>query len=134
MFQTATRPRVRGDDERPSRDSIPPEFCNFVRVLLKKKRAQGKPGARRTRGLMCPCASKEMLHMSIQVRREHPGLPCAMALRRIRALPGDPAFLSPSSGGPYRRLDANPGASGPHDFTVRGCPYVSAFAPEAPAS
>src|ERR1700742_3466683 len=40
-----------------------------------------------------------MLHTSIQVRREHPGLPCAMALRLIRALPGDPAFLSPSPAG-----------------------------------
>src|ERR1700759_4400902 len=63
-----------------------------------------------------------MLHMSIQVKRKHSGLPCAMALRLIRALPGDPAFLSPSSAKgfwPYRRLDANPGASGPHAFAVR---------------
>jgi len=34
--------------------------------------------------------------MSIQVQRKQSGLPCAMALRLIRALPGDPAFLSPS--------------------------------------
>src|SRR6201996_3240089 len=132
MFQTATRPRVRGDDERPSRDSIPPEFCNFVRVLLKKKRAQGKPGARRTRGLMCRCASKRMLHMSIQVRREHPGLPCAMALRRIRALPGDPAFLSPSPAD--LTADLTP-TLGRQDHTIspyESASYVGAFAPEAP--
>src|SRR6201986_922373 len=37
--------------------------------------------------------------MSIQVRRIHSGLPCAMVLRLIRALLGDPAFLSPSPAG-----------------------------------
>jgi len=30
-----------------------------------------------------------MLHMSIQVQRRTPGLPCAMALRLIRVRPGD---------------------------------------------
>src|ERR1700743_363315 len=37
--------------------------------------------------------------MSIQVQRKHSGLLCAMALRLIRALPGDPASLSPSPTG-----------------------------------
>src|ERR1700761_7025799 len=36
-----------------------------------------------------------LVHMSIQVQRKHSGLPCAMALRLIRALPGDPACLTP---------------------------------------
>ena len=60
--------------------------------------------------------------MSIQVRLEHSGLPCAMALRLIRALPGDPAFLVTITGvmrEHHRPLDANLGASGPHDFAVR---------------
>ena len=49
-----------------------------------------------------------------------------MVLRLIRDLPGDRAFLPPSSARcqascakHHRRLDASVGASGPHDFTVR---------------
>src|SRR5260370_31773323 len=38
----------------------------------------------------------------------------------FRALPGDRAFLSPSSAEIYfRQLDASVEASGPHDFAVR---------------
>src|SRR5437588_12279829 len=37
---------------------------------------------------MCGRCNK-MLHMSIQVWRNHTGLPCAMALRLIRDRPGD---------------------------------------------
>jgi hypothetical protein len=69
-------PRVRGDDERHSRDSISPEFYKIVRAS-KEKRAQGKPGARCTHGLMC-MVDVEKLHMSIQVQRKHSGLPRAM--------------------------------------------------------
>src|ERR1700761_7870944 len=53
------------------------------------KRARGRPGARGTRDLMCIHALKKMRHMSIQVQRKHSGLPRAMVLRLIRALPGD---------------------------------------------
>jgi hypothetical protein len=66
-----------------------PEVLHFV--CPRNQRAQGRPGARCTRGLMCDCI-KKMLHMSIQVQRRTPGLPCAMALRLIRDRPGDPAF------------------------------------------
>jgi hypothetical protein len=52
------------------------------------QRAQGRPDARCTRGLMCD-VQQRMLHMSIQVQRRTPGLPCAMALRLIRVRPGD---------------------------------------------
>jgi hypothetical protein len=41
----------------------------------------------------------------------------------LRALPGDRAFLSPSPATMrkhHRQLDASVGASGPHDFAVRG--------------
>src|ERR1700744_4092867 len=62
------------------------------------KRAQGRPGACCTRGLMCR-KTHALVHMSIQVQRKHSGLPCATALRLIRALPGDLAFLSPSPAG-----------------------------------
>ena len=47
------------------------------------------------------------------------GIPCAMVLRLIRALPGDRALLPPSFAGSSRDLDASVGASGPHAFAVR---------------
>ena len=65
------------------------------RSLPRNKRAQGRPGARCTRGLVCNVHQKKT-HTSIQVKRKHSGLPCAMARRLIRALPGDRAFLPPS--------------------------------------
>jgi hypothetical protein len=55
------------------------------------QRAQGRPGARCTRGL-AGVLQRNMLPTSIQVQRRAPGLPCAMALRLIRDRPGDPAF------------------------------------------
>src|ERR1700753_383827 len=74
------------------------EAFNFV-FSSRKKRARGSPGARCTRGLMCDVHQKKMLHTSIQVQRKHSGLPCAMSLRLIRALPRDLAFLFPSPSG-----------------------------------
>ncbi len=48
------------------------------------------------------------------------GLPCAMVLRLIRALPGDQALLPPSPlGSSPEQLSASLGAPGPHDFAVR---------------
>ena len=52
----------------------------------KRKRAQGKPGARCTRGLVCKLCIKKT-HTSIQVQRRQSGLPCAMALRLISRSP-----------------------------------------------
>jgi len=42
--------------------------------------------------------------MSIQVQRKQSGLPCAMAWRLIRALPGDQAFLPPSAASAFQPL------------------------------
>ena len=48
------------------------------------------------------------------------GLPCAMVLRLIRALPGDRALLPPSPRETsFAQLSASVGAPGPHDFAVR---------------
>ena len=58
------------------------------------QRAQGRPGARCTRGLMRNSCNKNA-RMSIQEQRRTPGLPCAMALRLIRGRPGDRLCLSP---------------------------------------
>ena len=91
-------PAFAGDDsENYSRGIICPKFCNQPHP--RNQRAQGRPGARRTRGLMCD-VQKTMLHMSIQVWRHHTGLPCAMALRLIRDRPGDPTFCDTIALGP----------------------------------
>jgi len=51
---------------------------------------------------------------------ESPGIPARNGLRLLRALPGDRAFLSPSSAEiASRELDASVEASGPHDLAVR---------------
>src|SRR5882672_11328071 len=68
-----------------SRGAMRPEFCKNLALEI---RAQGRPGARCTRGLACD-VHQRMLHTSIQVQRRTPGLPCAMALRLIRVRPGD---------------------------------------------
>jgi hypothetical protein len=55
-----------------------------------KQRAQGKPGARCTRGLVCKVRKKT--HTSIQVQRRHPSFPCAMGYGLLRALPDERLF------------------------------------------
>jgi hypothetical protein len=86
--------------------------------LPSDQRAQGIPGARCTRGLVCKTAQKNA--------HEHTG--SAEAIRHslrngfngLYVLPGDRAFLSPSPRRvALRELDASVGASGPHDFAVR---------------
>ena len=91
----------RNDDEANSRVLATASARGLQNRSPPKKRAQGRPGARCTRGLVCIDAQGNA-HTSIQVKRKHSGLPCAMALRLIRALPGDRAFLPPS---PLRSLD-----------------------------
>jgi hypothetical protein len=75
---------------------------------------------------MCDRCNK-MLHMSIQVQRRTPGLPCAMALRLIRNRPGDrlSCHHRPLEALASHELDASTGASDPNDFTVRISPFVS---------
>ena len=58
-------------------------------------------GRRESRVRAAPAVScanmHKKTHTSIQVQRRHPGLPCAMVYGLFRALPGDRAFLPPSS-------------------------------------
>src|SRR4051794_31289834 len=95
------------------------------------------PDARCTRGLACN--GVEEAHTSIQVQRRHSGIPCAMVLRLIRALPGDEfpfchrrqrIEICQNPVGPtyLRWLGHQPRMPGPHDFTVR-----SALPPARPA-
>jgi hypothetical protein len=93
-----------------------------IRSPQKIERAQGRPGARCTRGLMCKCICKKT-HMSIQVQRKQSGLPCAMALRLISCSPRRDQSLLVTVARKKRELLENLtpaiGASGPHDFAVR---------------
>src|ERR1700730_2205898 len=69
-FQTAdTRPHSRGT-------SCP----SFAFRFPSKKREQGMPDARCTRGLVCKYVRKKT-HTSIQVQRRQSDIPCAMVLR-----------------------------------------------------
>src|SRR5947199_995887 len=83
------------------------------------KRAQGKPGADCARSPMCVGVLPKCTRVKPQVQPRHPGFPRAMALRLIRALPGEAAFLAPVAGGTYRQRSARVAAPGPHDFAVR---------------
>jgi hypothetical protein len=106
---------------------------SFARVLQNhsplKNRAQGRPGARCTRGLVCKHAQTKT-HTSIQVQRKQSGLPCAMVLRLIPCYPRR-SFLATVTPKKLasRKLDTSTEASGPHDFAVR----VSAVRPAAPS-
>jgi hypothetical protein len=56
------------------------------------------------------------------VNRSNTGFPCPVVYGLLRALPGDRAFLPPSSArcaSIVANLNASVGASGPHDFAVR---------------
>ena len=64
-----------------------------IRALM-KQRAQGKPGADRTRG---PRATRST-GVGPQVNRSNAGFPCAMVYGLLRALPGDRAFLATFTG------------------------------------
>jgi len=95
------------------------EACYRI-SLPSKQRAQGMPGARCTRGLVCNRHKKHA--------HEHTGsaeasdIPCAMALRLISCSPrSGRARCHRRRRNCFHRLDASIGASGPHDFTVRFC-------------
>src|SRR5205085_6205198 len=68
-----------------------PSCC--LRSPSKKRRAQGKPGARRTHSLAC---RKKHTSVVATGSPKQSDLPCAMVYGLFRALPGDRAFLPPS--------------------------------------
>jgi hypothetical protein len=82
------------------------------------RRAWGMPGAQCTRSRACSVESTRVSHHRSTGK---PGIPARNGFNGLyRALPGDRAFLSPSSAEIYfRQLDASVEASGPHDFAVR---------------
>ena len=98
---------------------VPPEVCwNFPRPSI--QRAQGRPGARCTRGLVCNSCIKKRTR-AYRFSGDTPAFPAQWFYGLLRALPGDRAFLPPSSARRFasRELDASFGAPGPHGFTVR---------------
>jgi hypothetical protein len=94
-----------------------PKFCRSFRPP--NERAQGRPGARCTRGLVCKLHRK-MRTRAYRFSGEHPAFPAQWLYGLLRTLPGEPALLPPSlRRNESTQLDASIGASGPHDFTVR---------------
>ena len=91
-----------------SRDTLCPSFSNSFRPL--NPEGAGNAGcalhprshARSTR---------KRVRMSIQGSGEHPTFPAQWLYGLLRALPGEPCTIA--------TVDANYGASGPHDFAVR---------------
>src|ERR1700687_2459437 len=100
-------------------------------MALENQRAQGKPGARCTRSLVCSVlVAHECSHYRFTGT---PSFPCAMVLTAY-------FVLSPVTGLCCHRrradnsakLDASVGASGPHDFTVRVSTIRQASRPRPP--
>jgi hypothetical protein len=82
----------------------------------KSKRAQGMPGDGLTHG---PPAKKKQAAVTTG-QAGSTGIPCAMVLRLIRALPGVPGLIATVALRDRReRLDLSVGRPGPHDFAVR---------------
>ncbi|MGJ5004889.1 hypothetical protein ACQR10_26400 [Bradyrhizobium sp. HKCCYLRH2060] len=71
--------------------------------------------------------AKKMQAAGTTGKADQPGIPCAMALRFIRGLPGAPGFLATIPGAiALRQVDTSIGVSGHHDFTVRIMLFVGA--------
>jgi hypothetical protein len=87
-----------------SRDTMRPSYCKSFRPKDRGRRECQVPAG--TRGLVCKVHSRSA-HTSIQVQPEHPGIPCAMALR-----------LMPCS--PWRRIPLASIADGLADRTRLG--------------
>ncbi len=98
-----------------------PELCEIIRPR-KTRRAQGRPGADRTRG----CVQKARGSHHRYGPNNRP--PLRDGFTAYTCSPQGPAILPLSAAGliGFRDLDASIGAPGPHDFTVRMMPSVRA--------
>jgi hypothetical protein len=79
-----------------SRGAMRPS-CASISTLSSNKRAQGKPGARCTRGLVCKNAQKNAHEHTGSA--EASGFPCAVVYGLLRALPGEPGSFATVAGG-----------------------------------
>jgi hypothetical protein len=96
--------------QKTSRGAGRPKFC--TKIVPREMRAQGTPGARCTRGLVCKSDRKRT--RAHRFSGGNPAFPAQWCYGLFRALPGDRAFLPPSPA----RLSANlMPASGHQDHT-----------------
>jgi hypothetical protein len=93
------------------------EVC-WKRSALSNQRAQGRPGARCTRGLVCK-VHKGKRTRAYRFSGEHPAFPAQWFYGLLRALPGDRLSCHRRAADKSTTLDASVGASGPRDFAVR---------------
>src|SRR5215468_7121724 len=103
----------------------PPDVRAQTRATLIQRFKQHPPNVRGRRECRVKASPAARLQKSKQAAdttgsAKSSGIPCAMVLRLIRDLPGEPGFLAPiialtSSA----QLVASVGATGPHDFAVR---------------
>src|SRR5437868_14779898 len=92
----------------PSRDADRPRFViNFPPSLSE---GAGKTGCTLHPRSRVPFALKRM-HTSIQVRREHPGLACAMALRFTSSFPVNGFLATVAARKTFAQLSASTAAS-----------------------
>ena len=98
---------------------IAPEVLQII-SHLSNQRAQGRPGARCTRGLACGL-HKTKCTRAYRFSGEHPAFPAQWLYGLYRGLPGERAFCHrhPRAALAPRELDATTATSGPHDFAVR---------------
>jgi hypothetical protein len=95
-----------------------PRFASSLALLLLE--GAGKTGRAPHPRSRVPNAQTKV-HTSIQVRRKHSGLPCAMALRLTSCSSRRTALLPPSPPRSFASLglSASTAAPEPHDFAVR---------------
>jgi hypothetical protein len=105
-----------------SRGAFRPSFSKFV-VPPREQRAQGMPGARCTRGLVC-LKSAHRRTRAYRAAENTPTSPAQWLYGLLRALPGERACCHRHRQDCSRRLDASIAAPGPHDFAVRGQRFV----------
>jgi hypothetical protein len=85
---------IQRENVRPhSRGAMRPSFASIF--ALDKKRAQGKPGARCTRGPVCNCYWQKRTR-AYRFSGGNPAFPAQWFYGLFRALPGDRALLPPS--------------------------------------
>src|SRR4249920_3414595 len=95
-----------------------PEVCIFV-CPLRKQRAQGRPGARCTRGLVCKVRNKNAHEHTGSAGASRPSLRSGFTAYFVLS-PVNGSFATVAAQGVnLAQLDASTAASGPHDFAVR---------------
>jgi len=97
-----------------------PEVCIFF-SRPPNQRAQGRPGARRTRGLVCHYAHGKRCTRAYRFGGSIPAFPAQWLYGLLRALPGERLFCLRRPRGAFAPcgLSASTTAPEPHDFTVR---------------